>query len=80
MANADAAPMLRSFFERAERLQRAADDLAEAQKDLLGEVKANGFDTAVFKAALKVRRQDKAAVAERGALLQVYLDAAEAQP
>lgn len=77
MANEAGLSQLRAFFERAERLQREADETAQAQKDLLGELKGAGFDVAVFKSALRIRRQDKAAVAERTALEKLYLDAAE---
>lgn len=78
MLNEAATSQLRGYFERAERLSAEAAEIADSQKELLVEVKAAGFDPAVFKEGLKVRRQDKAARAERGELLDLYLAAAEA--
>ena len=67
---------LRSYFERYEDLEREAASIAEDQRSLLAEVKANGFDLGVFKKALKIRARDKGAVAEEEALLKLYLEAA----
>jgi uncharacterized protein (UPF0335 family) len=78
MANETPFNPRKAFIERAERLQREADDLADAQKELIREVKAAGFDVPSFKEALMVRRQDKLQRAEKGQLVDGWLQAAEA--
>lgn len=77
MPNAVASAALKAFFERYERLEREKAEIAESQKELLAEIKGNGFDLATFREGLKVRREDKAQRAERTALLDLYLKAAE---
>ena len=78
MANEAASNVIKGYVDRAEQLQRRRELVDEDLSDLFAEAKRNGLDVKVLKEALKVRGQDKAARAEHGALLQLYLDAAEA--
>lgn len=76
MANAAPNTLLKGYFERAERLQKERAEVDQSLKELMAEVKANGFDLPTFKEGLKVRAQDAGARAERTALLEMYLEAA----
>lgn len=76
MLNEDAKGRLRSSIERYERVERERAECDEMLKEILAEVKGAGFDTALFKETVKVRKQDKGARAEKASLLDLYLEAA----
>lgn len=75
--NSTAQSQLKALIERYERLAVEKAEIEETQKEVLAEVKGLGFDKAVFLEAIKVRKQDQTARAERGAILSLYLEAAK---
>ena len=70
-----AAEQLRSYIERYERLEAEKQDIADQQKDVLAEAKGCGYDTAILREIIKLRKMDPQDRAEKEAILQVYLDA-----
>ena len=69
------ADQLRSYIERYERLEAEKQDIADQQKDVLAEAKGCGYDTAILREIIKLRKMDPNERAEKEAILQVYLDA-----
>ncbi len=63
---------LRSLVERIERLMEERRGLAGDVKDIYAEAKSAGFDTAVLRELIRVRRQEPAEVEEAETLLDVY--------
>lgn len=70
-----AADQLRSIIERIERLHEEKAALSDDIRDVLGEAKANGFDTRVIKKILAMRRQDRDQRMEEEAILELYMQA-----
>ena len=70
-----AADQLKSFVERIEKLEEQKDDIATDIRDVYAEAKANGYDTAILRDVIKIRKQDKAEREERDALLELYCQA-----
>ena len=66
---------LRQFIERYERLEAEKKDIAEQQKEVLVEAKFQGYDTAIMREIIKLRKMAPDERAEKEAILQVYLDA-----
>jgi uncharacterized protein (UPF0335 family) len=69
------ADQLRSFIERYEALEAEKQDIAEQQKEVLAEAKGCGYDTAILREIIKLRKMAPDERAEKEAILQVYLDA-----
>ena len=69
------AEQLRSYIERYERLEAEKQDIADQQKEVLAEAKGCGYDTAILREIIKLRKMDPNERAEKEAILQVYLDA-----
>lgn len=69
------ADQLRSFIERYERLEAEKQDIADQQKEVLAEAKGCGYDTAILREIIKLRKMAPNERAEKEAILQVYLDA-----
>ena len=69
------AEQLRSYIERYERLEAEKQDIADQQKDVLAEAKGCGYDTAILREIIKLRKMDPQDRAEKEAILQIYLDA-----
>jgi uncharacterized protein (UPF0335 family) len=69
------ADQLRSFIERYERLEAEKQDIADQQKEVLAEAKGCGYDTAILREIIKLRKMDPQDRAEKEAILQIYLDA-----
>lgn len=67
-----AAERLRSIIERVERLEEEKKALTSDIKDIFAEAKSAGFDVAVLRAILKIRRQEPAEVEEQETLLDLY--------
>ena len=70
-----AAEQLRSYIERYERLEAEKQDIADQQKDVLAAAKGAGYDTAIMREIIKLRKMDPNERAEKEAILQVYLEA-----
>jgi len=67
-----AADRLRSLIERIERLEEERKALGSDIKDLFAETKSAGFDVAVVKQLIRIRRREPAEVEEEESLLDVY--------
>jgi uncharacterized protein (UPF0335 family) len=67
-----AADRLRSIIERIERLEEERKALASDVKDIFAEAKSAGFDVAVVREILRIRKQEPADVEERETLLDLY--------
>lgn len=67
-----AADRLRSLIERIERLEAEKKALSSDIKDIYAEAKSAGFDTAVLRAIIRIRKQEPAEVEEQETLLDLY--------
>lgn len=67
-----AADRLRSIIERVERLEEEKKALSSDIKDIFAEAKSAGFDVAVLRSILRIRKQEPADVEEQEALLDLY--------
>ena len=70
-----AAEQLRSYIERYERLEAEKQDIADQQKDVLAEAKGCGYDTAILREIIKLRKMKPDERAEKEAILDMYLTA-----
>lgn len=81
-----AGEQLRSFIERIERLEEEKRALSADIKDVYAEAKGNGFDVAIMRQIIRIRRMDQDDVDEQETLLDIYkralgmLPSAEAAP
>lgn len=66
---------LRQFIERYERLEAEKKDLADQQKEVMAEAKGRGYDTAVMRKVIALRKRDKDDIAEEEAVLEMYREA-----
>lgn len=66
---------LRQFVERIERLDAEKKDLAEQQKEVFAEAKSRGYDNAVLRKVIALRKRDKDDIAEEEAVLEMYKEA-----
>lgn len=66
---------LRQFVQRYERLEAEKKDIADAQKEVLAEAKARGYDTKVLRKLIAMRKRDKDDLAEEEAVLEMYRSA-----
>lgn len=63
---------LRQFIERFEQLESEKSDLSEQQKELMAEAKGRGYDTAVMRQVIALRKKKPDQVAEQEAVLELY--------
>ena len=66
---------LRQFVERAERLEAEKKDIAEQIKEVFAEARARGYDVAVLKKLIALRKRDSSEVSEEEAILELYKQA-----
>ena len=66
---------LRAFVERVERLNSESADIAEAKKELMAEIKGRGYDGAIIKKLVAMRKRDANDLAEEQAVLDMYTQA-----
>ncbi|WP_420023744.1 DUF2312 domain-containing protein [Cereibacter azotoformans] len=66
---------LRQFIERYEQLEAEKKDLAEQQKELMAEAKGRGYDTAVMKKVVALRKRKPDDIAEEETILELYKNA-----
>lgn len=66
---------LRQFIERFERLDQEKRDIAEQQKEVMAEAKGRGYDTAVLRKIIALRKRDRNDIAEEEAVLELYKEA-----
>lgn len=74
-ATSVAADQLKSIVERIERLEEDIKAINDDKKEVYGEAKANGFDVAVIKKIVAMRRKSAHERAEEDAILELYLQA-----
>lgn len=67
-----AAIALQQYVERWERLQKEKEAIAEDQKQVMAEAKAQGFDTKIIREVIKLRKLSQAERDEREALIDIY--------
>jgi uncharacterized protein (UPF0335 family) len=70
-----AAGQLRALVERIERLDEDRKEISEDIKEVYAEAKANGFDTAILRRVIALRRKPKAERDGEQAILDLYTDA-----
>ncbi|MBM2322684.1 MULTISPECIES: DUF2312 domain-containing protein [Marivita] len=66
---------LRQFIERYERLESEKKDIAEQMKEVMAEAKARGYDTAVMRKVISLRKREPDDIAEEEAVLDMYREA-----
>ena len=71
-ANADE---LRSLIERAEAQIAFNSDGAETLKEIFAEAKNRGYDTAVMRKLIAMRKRKPGEIAEEEAILEIYKSA-----
>ena len=71
-AYAVTADELRQFIERAEQLAAEKRDLAEQEKELFAEAKGRGYDTAVMRKIIALRKRQPDQISEEEAILVMY--------
>ena len=74
-AHGVARDQLRAFIERIERLEEEKKTIADDIKDVYGEAKGCGFDTAILKQVIRLRKKDEQERLEEEAILDTYLAA-----
>jgi uncharacterized protein (UPF0335 family) len=65
---------LRDFIERIERLEAEKAELADGVKEVKAEAKYRGYDMKAMAAVLRRRKQERAAVMELDAIIDLYED------
>ena len=70
-----AAEELRALIERVEQINSEAADLAETRKEVFAEAKGRGYDTAVMKRIIALRKRDRDDLAEAEAIEAMYRSA-----
>lgn len=71
-AYAVTADELRSFIERFEQLESEKADVAEQQKELMGEAKGRGYDTKIMRKIIALRKRKPDDIAEEEAIMEMY--------
>jgi len=66
---------LRQFVERIERLDAEKKDLAEQHKEVMSEAKSRGYDTAVIRKVVALRKREANDIAEEEAVMEMYKEA-----
>tara|TARA_R110000796_G_scaffold1431_4_gene5718 strand:+ start:1030 stop:1287 length:258 start_codon:yes stop_codon:yes gene_type:complete len=66
---------LRQFVERIERLDAKKKDLADQQKEVMAEAKGRGYDTAVLRKIVALRKRESDDIAEEEAVMDMYREA-----
>lgn len=65
---------LEQYLSKIERLEQEKADLSEEIKDLFQDASSHGFDVKAMKTVLKLKKLDKAKLAEQDAMLELYRD------
>ena len=66
---------LRQFIERVERLDAEKKDIAEATKEVMAEAKGRGYDTALMRKIIALRKRDSDDIANEECILDTYKEA-----
>ena len=71
-----AAEDLRAFVERFERLEAEKKEVADAQKDVMSEARARGYDVKkTLRALIALRKKTPDELADEEAMLEMYREA-----
>ncbi len=70
-----AADQLRAFIERIERLEEEKTVIADDIKDVYAEAKGNGFDAAILRKVVALRKKQPHEREEEEAVLDLYMHA-----
>ncbi len=63
---------LKSFIERAERLEEEKTAISEDIKEVMGEAKATGFDVKIMRRIMKLRKMEVQKRREEDEILELY--------
>jgi len=63
---------LLQFIERYEHLEAEKKDITEQQKEVMAEAKGRGYDTAVIRKVIALRKRTADDIAEEEAVLEMY--------
>ena len=66
---------LRQFIERVEQLETEKKEIQEQIKEAFAEAKGRGYDTAVMKKVVAMRKRKPDDLAEEDAILELYKNA-----
>ena len=66
---------LRQFIERVEQLEAEKKEIQEQIKEAFAEAKGRGYDTAVMKKVVAMRKRKPDDLAEEDAILELYKNA-----
>jgi len=66
---------LRQFVERVERLEEDKKAISDDIKEVFAEMKGRGYDVKVVRQIIRMRKRDKAELAEEEAILETYMQA-----
>lgn len=66
---------LRQFIERYEQLEVEKSDIAEQQKEVMAEAKGRGYQTAIMRQIIALRKRKPHEIAEAEAILEMYKSA-----
>lgn len=66
---------LRAFIERIEHVETEIAEYKEDLKEIYSDAKGNGFDTAILRQIVKIRKMDANERMESEALLELYMSA-----
>jgi uncharacterized protein (UPF0335 family) len=70
-----AADELRQFIERIERLDAEKKDIAEATKEVLAEAKGRGYDPALMRKIVALRKRNSDDIANEECVMDTYKEA-----
>ncbi|WP_323036985.1 DUF2312 domain-containing protein [Pararhodobacter sp.] len=63
---------LRQFIERFEHLDAEKKDIADQQKEVMAEAKGRGYDVAVLRKIIALRKREPNDIAEEEAVMELY--------
>lgn len=66
---------LRQFIEKIERLEDEKNEIQNQVKEVLGEAKAQGFDTKIMRQVIRMRKMKKEELIEQQELIDIYTQA-----
>lgn len=66
---------LRQIVERLERIAAEKQEAADLFKDVMAEAKGRGYQPAILRKVLAIRKRDRDEVAEEDAILEMYMEA-----
>jgi len=70
-----AADQLRQLVARVERLEEEKKAIGDDVKEVYAEAKGHGFDTKILRQVIRLRKMDKADLAEQNELIDLYMGA-----